>query len=107
MNPGAVSSDVFAAIAAPARRAMLAKLASGEMPVMELAESFDMTLSAVSQHLGVLRDAGLVTPRREGRQRVYRLNPEPLRVVADWLEFYQPFWNDRLNQLGQYLEEYP
>jgi DNA-binding transcriptional ArsR family regulator len=107
MIGGAYSGDVFAAIAAPARRAMLAKLAGGEMPVMELAESFDMTLSAVSQHLGVLRDAGLVSPTRRGRQRVYRLNPEPLRAVAEWLKFYEPFWIDRLNQLGQYLEENP
>lgn len=100
-------ADVFAAVAAPARRAMLARLAAGEMPVGELAASFDMTMSAVSQHLGILRDAGLVSTTKRGRQRVYRLEADPLRTIADWLAFYQPFWNDRLHQLGQYLEENP
>lgn len=98
-------SDVFGAISAPSRRAMLAMLAKREMPVMELAESFDMTLSAVSQHLAILREAGLVSQRKEGRQRLYRLEAEPLKEIADWLEFYQPFWTDRLHKLGQYLEE--
>lgn len=84
---------------------MLARLAQREMPVMELAESFDMTLSAVSQHLAILRDAGLVSQRKDGRQRLYRLEPEPLRAVADWVSFYEPFWNDRLHRLGRYLEE--
>lgn len=100
-----MSGDVFAAVSAPARRAMLAKLAVREMPVGELAESFDMTLSAVSQHLGILRDAGLVKTTKKGRQRVYRLEPAPLQTIAEWLDYYQPFWNDRLHQLGQYLEE--
>jgi len=99
------ASDVFSAIAAPHRRAMLHLLAEKEMPVMELADSFSMTLSAVSQHLSVLREAGLVSLRQEGRQRFYRLNPEPLQQVADWLDFYQPFWNDKLNRLGKHLEE--
>jgi len=98
-------ADVFGAISAPSRRAMLAMLAQREMPVMELAESFDMTLSAVSQHLAILRDAGLVSQRKEGKQRFYRTDPEPLQAVADWLDFYRPFWNDRLHKLGKYLEE--
>jgi DNA-binding transcriptional ArsR family regulator len=98
------SDDVFAAIAAPARRAMLQMLARRETPVMELAESFDMTLSAVSQHLAILRDAGLVSQRKNGRQRLYRLNPEPLRAVSEWLEFYEPFWTDRLGRLGEFLD---
>lgn len=98
------ASDVFGAIAAPARRAILLMLAERELPVMELAESFEMTLSAVSQHLGVLRSAGLVSQRKSGRQRLYRLNPAPLKEVADWLTFYQPFWQERLSGLGDYLD---
>jgi DNA-binding transcriptional ArsR family regulator len=98
-------TDVFAAIATPTRRAMLAMIAVREMPVMELAESFDMTLSAVSQHLGVLRQAGLVVQRKHGRQRIYRLTPEPLKEVAEWVRFYEPFWAEKLARLGQYLEE--
>jgi len=70
---------------------------------MELADSFDMTLSAVSQHLTVLRQAGLVTIRKDGRQRLYRLNPQPLRAVSDWLGFYEPFWTDKLADLGAFL----
>ena len=72
---------------------------------MELAKTFDMTLSAVSQHLAVLRSAGLVDQRKQGRQRVYRTNPEPLRQVADWLQVYEPFWTGRLQELGRYLDE--
>jgi DNA-binding transcriptional ArsR family regulator len=99
------ASDVFGAISAPSRREMLRMLAGRETPVTVIAESFDMTLSAVSQHLTVLRHAGLVTLRKDGRQRLYRLNPQPLREVSDWLRFYEPFWNDKLGSLGEYLDE--
>jgi len=101
------AADVFGAISAPARRELLRMLAVKEMPVLEIAESFDMTLSAVSQHLGVLRQAGLVAQRKQGKQRLYRLEPEPLREVADWLSFYEPFWRSRLERLGDYLEQNP
>ncbi len=100
-------ADVFSAISAAPRRAMMQMLSAGEMPVMELASSFDMTLSAVSQHLSVLRDAGLVAIRRDGKRRLYRLNAEPLQQIAEWLEFYEPFWKTRLTDLGQYLEDNP
>jgi DNA-binding transcriptional ArsR family regulator len=101
------SGDVFAAIAAPARREMMQMLSIREMPVSELAESFEMTLSAVSQHLGVLRNAGLVSIRRDGKQRYYRLDPAPLRNVAEWVDRYEPFWKEKLAALGDYLEENP
>jgi len=80
-------------------------LAVRDTPVTDIAASFDMTMSAVSQHLTVLRTAGLVIQRKEGRQRIYRLNPEPLKVVADWLGFYEPYWKERLSELGRYLDE--
>jgi len=105
MTEGTYANDVFSAIAAPARRAMLQMLARRETPVMELAESFDMSLSAVSQHLTVLKQAGLVTQRKDGRQRLYKLNPEPLQAVSEWLSFYEPFWKNKLSELGTYLEE--
>ena len=102
----AIGTDaVFAARAAPTRRAMLQTLKLGETPVMELAESFQMTLSAVSQHLSVLKSAGLVSSRKIGRQRLYRLNAEPLRAASDWLQTYEPFWAGRLERLGTYLDE--
>lgn len=100
-------NDVYSAISAPARREILGCLARKEMPVQELAESFAMTLPAVSQHLAVLRDAGLVDVRKAGRQRIYRLKPEPLKAVADWVQTYERFWNDKLAALGEYLEENP
>ncbi len=100
-------TDVFGAIAAPPRRALLEMLAKREMGVTEIAGSFDMTLSAVSQHLAVLRTAGLVSTRKDGRQRLYRLDPAPLRTVAEWVRLYEPFWTDKLTDLGRYLEENP
>jgi DNA-binding transcriptional ArsR family regulator len=100
-------ADVFGAISAPPRRALLAMLAEREMGVTEIAGSFDMTMSAVSQHLAILRDAGLVRTRKEGRQRLYRLDPAPLRTVAEWVRVYEPFWTEKLADLGRYLEDNP
>jgi DNA-binding transcriptional ArsR family regulator len=97
--------DVFSAISTPVRREILALLGSQELPVMTLAESFDMSLSAVSQHLSVLRDAGLVNVRKDGKQRLYRLEPAPLRAVSDWVNKYGPFWPEKLTALGEYLDE--
>lgn len=100
-------ADVFAAISAPARREILGRLAGREMPVLELAESFQMTLPAVSQHLAVLKSAGLVNVRKQGRQRIYRLNPEPLKAVSDWVKTYETFWTEKLAALGDYMKENP
>jgi DNA-binding transcriptional ArsR family regulator len=97
--------DVFSAISAPARRSILARLAEREMPVGELAESFEMSLPAVSQHLSVLKDAGLVSVRKAGRQRIYRLQAKPLKDVADWVQDYERFWNEKLALLGEFLKE--
>jgi len=82
--------DVFQAIADPTRRRILELLAESERPVKELAAPFRMSQPAISQHLRVLRDAGLVRERRDGRHRKYRLDAEPLRDVADWAGRYQP-----------------
>lgn len=106
MNPTA-SLDVFQAIADPTRRAILERLRRAEQPVSRLAAGFPVTLSAVSQHMRVLRNAGLVSVRRAGRERVYRLNPEPLRAVFAWAEQYEEFWQVKLDALGDYLEENP
>src|ERR1041385_5128063 len=97
------TTDVFAAIADPTRRAILRQLGAGELPVLRLASHFDMTLSAISQHMRVLREVGLVEVRKDGRERMYRLNAEPLRTVAEWTRFYEPFWSDKLGGLGDYL----
>lgn len=96
------------AIADPTRRRLLDRLGrEGEQSVLRLARRFDMTLSAVSQHLRLLREAGLVAVRPVGRERLYRLTPGPLRRIADWVAFYERFWRDKLDALGKHLEENP
>jgi DNA-binding transcriptional ArsR family regulator len=86
--------DVFRAIADPTRRAMLDRLRAGDLSVSDLAGPFDMTQPAVSQHLRILRDAGLVRAEQVGRQRVYRLNARPLREVLDWASLYRNLFTD-------------
>lgn len=98
-------NDVFHAIAHPARRAILVSLRDGERAASELAEPFGMTFAAVSQHLRVLQDADLVSARRHGRQRLYRLHPKPLHDVASWIDEFAAFFSQRLDALGAYLDD--
>jgi DNA-binding transcriptional ArsR family regulator len=105
MSRPAASADIFQAIADPTRRAILDRLREGEQPVKQLAEPFEMSLPAISQHLQVLCEAGLVSQHRVGRQRFYRLNPEPLKQVSNWIADYEHFWQQKLDALGNYLEE--
>ena len=104
MSRARASVDVFHAVADPTRRAILDRLRGGGVAVAELAAGFDMTRPAVSKHLRVLRDAALVREERDGRQRVYSLNPEPLRDVSQWIESYRRFWPANLTSLKRYLE---
>ena len=99
------SADIFQAIADPTRRALLDRLRIGEQAVKQLAEPFAMSLPAISQHLQILCEVGLVQMRKSGRQRLYRLNPEPLKQVSDWISCYEQFWQNKLDALGNYLEE--
>ncbi len=96
---------VFQALADPTRRAMLDRLRDGEKSAGELQEPFAMSQPAVSQHLRVLGDAGLVRARREGRRRLFRLRVAPLRDVYDWLARYERFWTEKLDALGEYLND--
>jgi DNA-binding transcriptional ArsR family regulator len=96
--------EAFRAVADPTRRAMLDLLRDGERSVGSMCERFDITQPAVSQHLKVLREAGLVSVRRDGRIHYYRLEPLPLREVARWLDHYEQFWDDKLEALGTYLD---
>ena len=98
-------NDVFHAIAHPARRAILTALRNREQPAGELARPFGMSFPAISQHLKILRDAGLVTERRIGRQRIYQLHPKPLREVWTWVDDFQDFWNARLDALEAHLDK--
>ena len=103
MPRAAADATVFHAIADPNRRAILELLMRSEMAVSSLLESFSITQSALSQHLAVLARAGLVHSRREGRRRIYCVNAEPLREVAEWVEPFERFWDEKLDNLGKYL----
>ena len=99
------SADVFLAIADPTRRRMLKMLRDRERPAGELARSFRISQPSVSQHLRVLREAGLVRTRRLGRKRLYQIRPMQLRIVVDWVGYFDKFWDQKLVALGQYLEK--
>lgn len=98
-------STTFAALADPTRRAILAKLAVSESSVNDLAEPFDISLPAISRHLKVLEDAGLITRWREAQWRPCRLNPEKLRAVDAWLDDYRRFWEESFDRLEEYLQD--
>jgi DNA-binding transcriptional ArsR family regulator len=100
-----VTTDVFQAIANSTRRELLSRLRGGELPATVLGERFDLTQPAISQQLRVLRDAGLVAERRVGRQRLYHLNPAPLREVAAWIAQYERFWDEAFDRLGDLLRD--
>jgi DNA-binding transcriptional ArsR family regulator len=98
-------SATFAALADPTRRAILARLISGESSVSKLAEPFDMSLPAVSKHLKVLERAGLIARGREAQWRPCRLDAGPLKDAAEWLERYRKFWEQSLDRLDDYLKQ--
>jgi DNA-binding transcriptional ArsR family regulator len=98
-------STTFAALADPTRRAILARLASGERSVTELAAPFEMSMPAVSKHLHVLERAGLIVRGRDAQWRPCRLNASPLKQVADWTDRYRHIWEARLDRLDEYLKE--
>jgi DNA-binding transcriptional ArsR family regulator len=97
-------SDTFAALADPTRRAILARLASGEASVTELASPFEMSMPAISKHLKVLERAGLIARGREAQWRPCRLKAAPLHEAADWIEHYRQFWEQSLDRLDEYLQ---
>src|ERR1700687_1644013 len=98
-------STTFAALADPTRRAILARLASGETSVTGLAKPFKMTLPGISKHLKVLERAGLIARGREAQWRPCRLEAGPLKDVADWVEHYRRFWDESFDRLDDYLHE--
>jgi DNA-binding transcriptional ArsR family regulator len=102
--PGPARDAAFSALADPTRRAVLDLLRAGSRPAGEIARSFTVSRPAISKHLGILRRAHLVEERREGRHRMYQLNPEPLRAVDSWLEHYRGFWTASLQNLKAFVE---
>ncbi|MCM3128561.1 ArsR/SmtB family transcription factor [Paenibacillus provencensis] len=97
--------DVFQAIADPTRRDLLQLLSHGEMPVGAISERFPISRTAVSKHLRVLSDAGLVKDRKVGRETRYRLDTEPLTELKRWLSYYERFWDNKLMLLKRIAEE--
>lgn len=98
-------NDVFVAIAHPVRRQILYQLAECEKPVMDLSEFFDISRSAVGQHLDILLNAGLVTRTKQGRKQVYRLQPENLEEVRRWISYFEQFWSTKLDSLEAFLDD--
>ena len=98
-------TTTFAALADPTRRSILARLASGECSVTELAEPFAMSMPAVSKHLRVLERAGLIARRREAQWRPCRIEARPLKEVAAWTERYRHIWEERFDRLDTYLQQ--
>ncbi len=98
-------STTFAALADPTRRAILARLASGEASVNEIAEPFKMTLPAVSKHLKVLEKSGLIARSRDAQYRPCRLEAAPLKDASDWIGHYRRFWEESFDRLDEYLKE--
>lgn len=105
MHRASANSDVFRAIADPTRRAILDRLRAGPVPVNDIALGFDQSRPAISKHLKVLRETSLVAEEKRGRERFYRLRPEPLSEVLNWAEGYRAFWQRNLESLKQYLEK--
>src|SRR5438876_6989874 len=98
-------SATFAALADPTRRAILARLVTGEASVTQLAEPFDMSMPAISKHLKVLERAGLIARGREAQWRPCRIEAKPLKQAADWISHYERFWTESLDRLDDYLKK--
>jgi DNA-binding transcriptional ArsR family regulator len=105
MARAATTTDAFNAIAEPRRRSILDAIGVGERPVGDLVDMLGMSQPQVSKHLRVLREAGVVDVREQGRRRLYRLNGEALRPVHDWVKGYEQLWNERYDRLDAVLED--
>jgi DNA-binding transcriptional ArsR family regulator len=97
--------DVFKAIADPTRREVLRLLAESERPISEITSHFSMSRTAVTKHLQILTEAELISGRKEGREKIYQLHPEPLTEVKQWLSYYEKFWENKLSMLRHVVEE--
>jgi DNA-binding transcriptional ArsR family regulator len=97
--------DVFQAIADPTRRKLLELLAEGPLSIASLSSHFTMSRTAVTKHLGILESAGLVSSQKAGREKLYRLEANPLQTLKQWLKFYEQFWDDKLEKLKSIVED--
>jgi DNA-binding transcriptional ArsR family regulator len=104
MTASAAKHDVFQAVADPTRRGILKLLTEREMPIAAITESFPITRTAINKHLYVLTEAGLVTSRKAGREKLYSLQPEPLKELQDWLSYFELYWDNTLLRLKGFVE---
>lgn len=105
MSSSAAKYDVFQAIADPTRREVLRLLADKEMPISQITRHFPISRTAIAKHLHILTEAELVSGRKVGREKIYRLHPEPLTELKDWLSFYERFWRNKLSILKHVVEQ--
>ncbi|WP_210363955.1 metalloregulator ArsR/SmtB family transcription factor [Bacillus sp. REN3] len=104
MGAAEAKYDVFQAVAEPTRRKILKLLSKEEMPIAAITDNFPITRNAINKHLFVLSEAGLVSSRKAGRETRYRLEPEPLKELQEWLSFFEVYWDNKLQNLKDYLE---
>lgn len=95
---------IFRALADPTRRAIISMLANGDRPIAEIAAKFDMTRPAVAKHLRILEESGVIRVEKKGRERINRLDPSSLKTAADWLNYFDRFWDERLMDLKAIVE---
>lgn len=105
MAAPAEKHDVFKAISDPTRREVLRLLSENERPISEIADHFEMSRTAVTKHLQILTEAELISGRKEGREKIYQLHPEPLTEVKQWLSYYEKFWGNKLAMLKHFVED--
>ena len=98
-------TDILTAISHPTRRAIIRRLADGSARFLDIAEPFDVALNAITKHLKLLERAGLIAREKRGREVLISLRPEGLRLVADWVHDYERFWNERLDEFGEYFKQ--
>ncbi|MFB5760555.1 ArsR/SmtB family transcription factor [Paenibacillus medicaginis] len=104
MGAPALKHDVFQAIADPTRRKVLKLLAHQDMPIVAISKYFPLSRTAINKHLHILSDAGLVSRERIGRETRYKLKPEPLSEVREWLSFFETYWDEKLDLLKNFVE---
>jgi DNA-binding transcriptional ArsR family regulator len=104
-QPAARTQAVFRALADPTRREILAMLAAGPRPIGDIAAEFDMTRPAIAKHLAILRDGDLIRVAAKGRERINRLNAAALKSAADWLHYFDQFWDEKLANLKSAVEQ--
>lgn len=104
MSASQQKHDVFQAIADPTRREVLRLLAEKELPISEITSHFPISRTAIAKHLRILSEAELVSGRKVGREKIYRLHPEPLTELKQWLAFYEKFWENKLSMLKHIVE---